>query len=129
MSNSKAPKFKVNDKAKSKKYENIFSKGYTENSREIFNIASVLNDNAWAYKIKDLNEEKVIGSFYKNNFCGVKNWSYYQEPDSHIRDKFKVVLDLSNYAMNKEVDHPTDVNKSDLAAKNILLICKLKLTT
>ena len=31
VSNSKAPKFKVNDRAKSKKYENIFSKGYTEN--------------------------------------------------------------------------------------------------
>ena len=24
--------------------------------------------------------------------------SYYPEPDSHIRDKVKVVLDLSNYA-------------------------------
>ena len=32
--------------------------------------------------------------------------SDYPEPDSHIRDKVKVVLDLSNY-----------VNKSNLAAK------------
>ena len=24
--------------------------------------------------------------------------SYYPEPDSHIRDKLKIVLDLSNYA-------------------------------
>ena len=28
--------------------------------------------------------------------------SYYPEPDSHIRNKVKVVLDLSNYATTKE---------------------------
>ena len=28
--------------------------------------------------------------------------SYYPEPDSHIRDEVKVVLDLSNYATKKE---------------------------
>ena len=28
--------------------------------------------------------------------------SYYQEPDSHIRDKVKAVLDLSNYATKKK---------------------------
>ena len=27
--------------------------------------------------------------------------SYYPEPDSHIRDKLKVELDLSNYATKK----------------------------
>ena len=27
--------------------------------------------------------------------------SYYLEPDSYIRDKVKVVLDLSNYATKK----------------------------
>ena len=27
--------------------------------------------------------------------------SYYPEPDSHIRDKVKVVLDLSNYVTKK----------------------------
>ena len=27
--------------------------------------------------------------------------SYYPEPDSHIRDKVKVVLDLTNYAIKK----------------------------
>ena len=28
--------------------------------------------------------------------------SYYPEPDSHIRDKVKVVLNLSNYATKKK---------------------------
>ena len=46
--------------------KNIFSKGYTENwSREIFIIVSVLITNRCAYKIKDLNGEKIIGSFYE----------------------------------------------------------------
>ena len=47
--------------------------------------------------------------------------SYYWEPESHIRDKVNVVLDLSNYASKRELDHATGVDASDLAAKNLLL--------
>ena len=55
----------MNDRIRITKYKNIVSKGYTENwSREIFIIDSVLKTNAWTYKIKDLNGEKTIGSFY-----------------------------------------------------------------
>ena len=47
-------------------YLNIFSKGYTKNwSREIFIIDFVLKTNPWTYEIKDLNGEKMIGSFYE----------------------------------------------------------------
>ena len=42
--------------------------------------------------------------------------SYHPEPDSHIREKVKVVLDLSNYATEKELDHAAGVDTSDLAA-------------
>ena len=64
--NPKTPKFKVNDRVRITKYKNIFSKGYTENwSREIFIIDSVFKNNQWSYKIKDLNGEKIIGSFYE----------------------------------------------------------------
>ena len=46
------------------KYKNTFNKGYTENwSREIFIINSVLKTNPCTYKIKDLDGEKIIGSF------------------------------------------------------------------
>ena len=62
----KTPKFKVNDRVWITKHKNIFSKGYTENwSREIFIIDSVLKTNPWTYKLKDLNGEKIIGSFYE----------------------------------------------------------------
>ena len=35
--------------------------------------------------------------------------SYYPQPDSSIRDKVKVLLDLSNYGTNKESEQATDV--------------------
>ena len=64
--NSKAPKFKFNDRVRITKYKNIFSKGSTENwSREIFIIDFVLKTNPWSYKTKDLNGEKIIESFYE----------------------------------------------------------------
>ena len=64
-SNPKAPKFKVNDRVRITTYKNIFSKGYTENcSGKTFTINSVLKTNPWAYKVKDLNGEKILGRFY-----------------------------------------------------------------
>ena len=50
--------------------------------------------------------------------------SYYPEPDSHIRYKVKVVLDLSNYATKKELDHATGVDTSDVAAKKKIIILR-----
>ena len=44
----------------------LLTKGYIENwSRNIFVIDSVLKTNLWAYKLQDLNGEKIIGSFYE----------------------------------------------------------------
>ena len=64
--NPKAPKFKVNDTFRITKKKNVSSKGYFENwSSEIFVTDSVLKTNPWTYKIKDLNGEKIIGSFYE----------------------------------------------------------------
>ena len=50
--------------------------------------------------------------------------SYYPEPDSHIRDKVKVVLDLSNYVTKKELEHATGIDTSDLAAKKDFIALK-----
>ena len=64
--NPKVPKIKVINRVRITKYKNIFSKGYTENwSREVFIIVSVLETNPWTYKIKELNEKKIIGGFYE----------------------------------------------------------------
>ena len=41
--------------------------------------------------------------------------SYYLESVT-LKIKQKVVLHLSNYAIKKDLDHPTDINTSDIAA-------------
>ena len=50
--------------------------------------------------------------------------SCYPEPDSHIRDKVKVVLELSNYATKKELEHVTGIDKSDVAANKYVIELK-----
>ena len=50
--------------------------------------------------------------------------TYYPEPDSQIWDKVKVVLDLSNYAITKELHDATGVDTSDLAAKKHFIALK-----
>ena len=48
--------------------------------------------------------------------------SCYPKQDSHIRDKVKVVLDLSNYATKNKLEHARGVDIPDLAAKNTLFL-------
>ena len=52
--------------------------------------------------------------------------SYYPETDTHIKNKEKVVLNLTNYATNKKLGHASDVAMSDLAAKKLLIAMKAK---
>ena len=86
-SSHKAPKVKVVIESALTKYTNTFSKRYTENlSKEIFFIDSVLKTNIWTNKIKDLNEQTVMGNFYeKVLLLSNLEVTYYPEPDSHIR--------------------------------------------
>ena len=50
--------------------------------------------------------------------------SYHPESYSHIEDKVKVVLNLSNYATIKELEHTTGIDTSDLAAKKDFIALK-----
>ena len=50
----------------------------------------------------------MIGSVYeKELLLGILKVSYYPEPDSHTRDKVKIILELSNYATKRTPDAPT----------------------
>ena len=49
------------------------------------------------------------------------------ESDSHIRDKAKVVLDLSNYATQKELEDAIGIDISNLAAKRDFIALKAEL--
>ena len=63
--NEKSARFNVGDTVRISKFKNIFAKGYTPNwGTEIF-IVDKMNDTVpYTYNIKDLNGEKIIGSFY-----------------------------------------------------------------
>ena len=50
--------------------------------------------------------------------------SYYRESDIHIRDKVKVISDLSNCATTKELEHATGIDISGLAAKKDFIALK-----
>ena len=50
--------------------------------------------------------------------------SYYPQPDGHTRDKAKVVLNVTNYATKKELEHASGVETSDLTVKKDFVALK-----
>jgi hypothetical protein len=61
----KKPKFKVGDRIRIFKWKSLFEKGYTGYyTEEIFKVSEILYTTPITYKIKDLDGEEVIGSFY-----------------------------------------------------------------
>ena len=63
--NEKDSKFKVGDRVRISRYNNIFAKGYAPNwSSEIFIIDKINDTVPYTYNLKDLNDEEIIGSFY-----------------------------------------------------------------
>ncbi|KAL9964828.1 hypothetical protein ACROYT_G028520 [Oculina patagonica] len=71
---SAKPKFKVGDKVRISKYKRkVFDKGYTPNwSEEMFVITKIQHTNPITYKIKDLNDEEIKGSFYEPELLKAK---------------------------------------------------------
>jgi len=67
-------KFNVGDRVRIYNYKTKFDKGSKANwTLEIFVISDVRHTNPITYKVKDLNGEEIIGSFYNqelqiNNF-------------------------------------------------------------
>ena len=66
MSQTAKPKYKVGDKVRISKYKRkVFDKGYTPNwTEEIFVVDKIQYTNPITYKIKDLNGEEIIETFY-----------------------------------------------------------------
>ena len=71
---SSKPKFNVGDKVRISKYKrNVFDKGYTPNwTEELFTIDKIQYTNPITYKIKDLNDEEIKGTFYKEELLKAK---------------------------------------------------------
>ena len=63
--NPKSKPLKIGDRVRIYKYKKHFEKGRTTNwTNEIFEISEVLETNPITYRIKDLNNEPILGSFY-----------------------------------------------------------------
>ena len=71
---SSKPKFKVGDKVRISKYKRkVFDKGYTPNwTEEIFLIDKIQSTNPTTYRLKDLNNEEIQGSFYEPELLPAK---------------------------------------------------------
>ena len=67
--NDKDPKFKTHGTDRISKYKSSLAKDYTSNwSEEVLIIKKVKNTVPWTYVVKDLNEKKVVGTFYEKEF-------------------------------------------------------------
>ena len=68
------PKFKIGDKVRISKYKrNVFDKGYTPNwTEEVFTVDKIQYTNPITYKLKDLNNEEIKGSFYEPELLEAK---------------------------------------------------------
>ena len=68
------PKFKVGDKVRISKYKRkIFVEGYTPNwTEEIFLVDKIQSTNPITYRLKDLNNEEIQGSFYEPELLNAK---------------------------------------------------------
>lgn len=71
---SPKPKFQMGDKVRISKYKRqTFDKGYTPNwKEEVFIIDKIQYTNPITYKLKDLNDEEIHGSFYEPELLKAK---------------------------------------------------------
>ena len=72
--NESKPKFKVGERVRISKYKRKnFDKGYTPNwTEEIFTVDKIQYSNPITYKLKDLNDEEIKGSFYEPELLKAK---------------------------------------------------------
>ena len=71
---STKPKFRVGDKVRISKYKRkVFDKGYTPNwTEEIFLFDKIQSTNPITYRLKDLKNEEIQGSFYEPELLSAK---------------------------------------------------------
>ena len=59
-------KFKTGDKVRIQKKKGLFEKGFTSNwTEEVFTVSKIQRTNPVTYKINDLNDEEIQGTFYE----------------------------------------------------------------
>ena len=123
--NEKDSRFKVGDRVRISRYKNIFAKGYTPNwSKEIFIVDKINDTVPYTYNLKDLNDEKIIGSCMIKNYKRVYYKISYYPPYKSSSNNVKVELDLTNYATKTYLKNITHVDVSSFASKTNLAALK-----
>ena len=80
----KKPKFSIGDKVRVSLLKNTFEKRYTSNwSKEIFIIYDIKTSNVHYYCLKDLNGDKLDGTFYQEELLNTNM----KENDLYITEK------------------------------------------
>ena len=75
--NNLTPKFSVGDEVRITKKKKVFEKGYTTRwKEEIFTIKEIRDTNPITYKIEDLKEEEIKGTFYEPELQKTKQQIY-----------------------------------------------------
>ena len=99
---AKPPKFKLGDLVRVSKLKNIFAKGYTPNwTEEVFEIDQILPTNPITYKLIDLMQEDIEGSWYKQQL---------QKTDQNTFRVEKVLRKKKDQAFVKWSGYPTKFN-------------------
>ena len=61
------PKFNIGERVRINKYKGIFKKGYLPNwTEEQFEVTAIVYSVPPVYKIKNLQDEEILGTFYKD---------------------------------------------------------------
>ena len=98
----KAKPAKLGDTVRVSKLKNIFAKGYTPNwTEEVFEIDQILPTNPITYKLRDLMEEEIQGSWYEEQL---------QLTDQNTFRVEKVLRKKKDQAFVKWSGYPTKVN-------------------
>ena len=107
----KPGKFKIGDRVRISLEKNIFEKGYDTNwTEEIFVIYDIKYSNVPYYYLKDLNNEKLQGTFYEQELQKTKQDDLYTIEKILKTNKDKVYVKFKGYSN----DFNQWVNKSDI---------------
>ena len=94
----KLGKFKIGDRVRISLEKNIFEKGYETNwTQEIFVIYNIKYSNVPYYYLKDLNNEKLQGTFYEQELQKTKQDDLYTIEKILKTDKDKIYVKWRGY--------------------------------
>ena len=94
----KPGKFKIGDKVRISLEKNIFEKGYETNwTQEIFEIYDIKYSNVPYYYLKDLNNEKLDGTFYEQELQKTKQDDLYTIEKILKTNKDKIYVKWRGY--------------------------------